>query len=108
SPEQFGTAEERRYRWHSIVGMAEKAAEAGAVPEPWFPDEPVTVERCGEMGESVGAGTGFQQLSVLTGGLRYPSCRYENFNSVFNAIAEGIIEGAMLSCEWEIPPPPED
>jgi hypothetical protein len=59
------------------------------------------------MGLSEGAGTGFQHLSVLTGGLRYPTCRTENFNAVFNAIAEGIIEGAMLSCEWDIPPVPD-
>jgi hypothetical protein len=107
APNQFGTAEDRRYRWHSIVGMVGKEAAAGAVPEPWYPDEPVTEETCGAM-LSEGAGTGFQQLSVLTGGLRYPSCFTENFDAVFNAIAEGIVEGAMLSCEWEIPPPPDD
>jgi hypothetical protein len=106
SPAQFGTAEERKYRWHSIVGMAAKDSVDGAVPEPWYPDEPVTEETCGAM-LSEGAGTGFQQLSVLTGGLRYPSCFTDNFNAVFNAIAEGIVEGAMLSCEWDIPPVPE-
>jgi hypothetical protein len=106
SATQFGTVEERRYRWHSIVGMAAKDGGDGGVPEPWYPDEPVTEQTCGAM-LSEGAGTGFQQLSVLTGGLRYPSCFTDNFDAVFNAIAEGIVEGAMLSCEWDIPPVPD-
>jgi hypothetical protein len=105
SPAQFGTAQERKYRWHSIVGMAEKPAADGETPEPWFPDEPISTENCGA-DITDGVGTGFQQLSVMTGGLRYPSCRTENFNAVFNAIAEGIVEGAKLSCEWDIPEAP--
>jgi hypothetical protein len=107
SPAQFGTATDRKYRWHSIVGMVEKTAAAGAVPEPWLPEDPISEEVCGEDGLSEGPGTGFQQLSVLTGGLRYPSCFSDNFNAVFNAIAEGIIEGAKLSCEWDIPDAPD-
>lgn len=106
SPAQFGTAEERKYRWHSIVGMVAKQSGDAGVPEPWYPDEPVSEETCGAM-LSDGAGTGFQQLSVLTGGLRYPSCFTDNFNAVFNAIADGIVEGAKLSCEWDIPPVPD-
>jgi hypothetical protein len=109
SPEYFGTAAERRYRWHSIVGMTEKTAAAGATPEPWYPDEPVGTELCtGVGGDAVGAGTAFQDLSILTGGLRYSSCRTDNFDAVFNAIAEGIVQGATLSCEWDIPPAPEN
>lgn len=106
SPAQFGTAQERKYRWHSIVGMAEKPTPDGGTPEPWLPNEPISTENCGA-DITDGVGTGFQQLSVMTGGLRYPSCRTENFNAVFNAIAEGIVEGAKLSCEWAIPEAPD-
>ncbi len=108
APDYFGSADDRRYRWHSIVGMVEKTADAGGVPEPWLPEEPVQNEMCsGAGGDAVGPGVAFQELSVLTGGLRYPSCHTENFNAVFNAIAEGIVQGATLSCEWDIPMPPD-
>jgi hypothetical protein len=108
SPEFFGSIGDRRYRWHSIAGMLEKPSATGAAPEPWLPDEPVQNEMCtGEGGDAVGAGVAFQELSILTGGLRYPSCRTDNFNAVFNAIAEGIVQGATLSCEWDIPVAPD-
>jgi hypothetical protein len=41
----------------------------------------------------------------MTGGLRYPSCYTDNFNGIFNAIAEGVIEGAKASCVYDVPDP---
>jgi hypothetical protein len=37
--------------------------------------------------------------------LRYPNCYNNNFDDVFNAIAQGVIEGATVNCDFEIPDP---
>lgn len=100
SPEHFGTAEERNYRWHSIVAMVEN----DPVTKPWSPTDPIQTSNCSP--GSSGPGTGYQALSRMTGGLRYPTCENDNFNAIFNAIAEGIVAGAQLNCEWDIPEPP--
>jgi hypothetical protein len=101
APEQFGTAEDRHYRWHSIVGLADNTP----ATEPWPPTAPVETGRCGEEGESVAAGTGYQALSELTGGLRYPICQHQNFDAVFQALAASVVTGSRLACEWELPEP---
>jgi len=101
SPEHFGSAAERRYVWHSIVAMQPNADPR----EAWLPGAPVQTERCSP--GSDGPGTGHQALSRLTGGLRYPTCNNENFDAIFNAIALGIVGGAKLNCDWEIPMPPD-
>jgi hypothetical protein len=100
SPEQFGTASKRNYVFHSIVGLAENAPGRGA----WTADSPMQMGRC-EVG-SEGPGTGYQALSRLTGGLRYPSCDSQDFDAIFNTIADGIIAGAELDCTWAIPEAP--
>jgi len=41
----------------------------------------------------------------LTGGLRYSNCLNDDFDAIFNAIAEGVIEGAKASCEYDVPIP---
>ncbi len=99
SPANFGSATQRNYVWHSIVGLA-----AAAGQQPWAPSAPVQLGRCA--GGSEGPGTGYQALSRLTGGLRYPSCEHQSFDAVFNTIAHGIVQRAELSCEWDIPSPP--
>lgn len=85
------------------------------------PDAPVEEQCCQGDGSAVDCpdsnnapvtdgvrnGVGYQELSRMTEALRYPSCYNDDFDDVFNAIAEGVIEGAKLSCEWEIPPPPD-
>lgn len=100
SPKQFGTAAERNYVWHSIVGLGARADAS----EAWPASAPIQTSTCGNGSE--GAGTGYQALSVLTGGLRYPSCNHQNFDAVFNRIADGIVTDSALSCAWEIPSAP--
>jgi hypothetical protein len=99
SPAQFGNATQRNYVWHSIVGLG-----AASRSEAWPASAPIQLGRC--EGGSEGPGTGYQALSRLTGGLRYPSCDHDNFNAVFNTIAHGIVDRAQLSCDWRIPAPP--
>jgi hypothetical protein len=101
SPEHFGTKAERNYNWYSIVGMAEN----DPATKPWGPGAAITDVEC-TTGDTDGPGTGYQALSVLTKALRYPICENDNFDAIFNAIADGVIEQAKVSCEWTIPEPP--
>ena len=59
----------------------------------------------GDPGDGANNGAGYQYLSILTGALRYPSCYNQNFDAIFNAIAEGVIEGASASCVYDVPIP---
>jgi hypothetical protein len=96
SPEHFGTAQERNYVWHSIVGMQANSPST----TPWPATAPIKTGQCSPGSES--AGTGHQALSILTGGLRYPSCQNDNFDAMFQALAEEVVEGAALSCSFEV------
>ena len=98
SPDQFGTAEKRNYVWHSIVGLKGKGA-----GQAWQPGEPIDTAMC----ESAdGAGTGYQAISNLTGGLRFPVCEGVGFDVVFQAVADSVVQGSVLPCEYKVPEPP--
>lgn len=96
SPEQFGTAAERNYVFHSIVAMSEYSP----ATSPWPASEPVQTGECWPGAQA--PGTGYQGLSVLTGGLRYPTCRNSDFNAIFQAVAEEVVEGATVSCSVDL------
>ncbi|HCF56482.1 MAG TPA: hypothetical protein DFS52_00595 [Myxococcales bacterium] len=100
SPEQFGSASERKYTWHSIINLRAKPA-GGA----YLPTEPIESETCAGSGIE-GPGTGYQALSQLTGGLRFPICERGSYDEVFREIATGVIEGAVVDCEYPIPEAP--
>lgn len=102
SPENFGAVgAERNYRWYSIVGMAENSPNT----DPWPFSDPINTGQCSP--GSAGRGTGYQGLSILTEALRYPSCENASFDSIFLAIADGVIAGSKVACEFDIPDPPE-
>jgi len=101
APEHFGALdEERRYRFYSIVSMAPNEP-----PEaPYQPDEPLITTTCSET--DVNPGLGYQALSVLSGGARFPLCQPSAFASIFRAIAEDLISGSPIECDFPIPDPP--
>jgi hypothetical protein len=113
---QFGTSDARNYAWYSIVGMAGNDA---SNPTPLQPSAAVESNCCQGNGsavtcpasdftpdaDGVRAGTGYQELSRMTGGLRYPSCFNDNFDAMFNAVAQGVIERSSASCEYALPDP---
>ncbi len=104
-PLHFGELNgERNYRFYSIVGMEEYDPPTS----PWPPNEPIQTGECED--GSAGNGTGYQALSRMTTALRWPSCLNDNFDAIFNAIAEGVIEGASVPCEFMMPeaPPGEE
>ncbi|MBK7581763.1 MAG: hypothetical protein IPI67_16335 [Myxococcales bacterium] len=99
-PVQFGTAQARNYVWHSVVGIAKNPNNTTGLYEP---TDPITLTECST---AVQAGTGYQALSILTGGLRYPVCEGLGFDVLFKKIAEGVIKGAKIQCDFPMPDPP--
>lgn len=98
---QFGAPDARNYTFHSIVALAPYDAADLALPHP--PEAPIVTEVCTPDAQS--PGTGYQALSRLTDGLRYPTCGLD-YTPIFQRIAEGIIEGSAVACEFAIPDPP--
>jgi hypothetical protein len=83
----FGTGAQRNYVFHSICG----------VDKPLLPTEPKTVSKCST---AVTTGAQYQDLSILTGGLRYPVCD-PDYSAAFNAIATSIVQS--VACEFLTP-----
>ena len=52
-----------------------------------------------------GIGSVYEQLRQQTGGVSGDMCTTD-FAPVFKALAQAVITGSKLSCEWTIPPPP--
>ena len=51
-------------------------------------------------------GSEYIQLSALTAGVAADLCD-QDFNSVFSVLSTQVVAGSQLSCEFQIPPPPE-
>ncbi len=102
SPEQFVTTDGRNYIWHSILGMAPKTV----VTDPWQPGEPVTTDTCLNAplnSEGERPGTGYQALSVLTGGLRYPICYENDYSELYTDLAASVPVEAPAPCLFAAP-----
>lgn len=108
SPAHFGTDTQRRYRFQSIIALAEKNPAAPA--DPWLPADPITISECPTAADP---GTGYQALSQLTGGLRFPICSDTLIGNFFQQIAQDATGFAERPCSFPQPvddgtqPPPE-
>jgi hypothetical protein len=100
TPQMFGDVNQRNYIFHSIIGVANN----NPVTKPWLPSDPVQTTKCGT--GAVNTGPQYQDLSKMTGGLRFPICQYANFDGVFQEIAKGVVQGAQVACEFAVPTPP--
>jgi hypothetical protein len=103
SSAHFGTAEAPTFVFHSIIGVQEK-------PDPtqaYLPTEPVQVAKCTGNGASIpDSGRLYQELSIKTGGLRFPICQFPSYDAVFKRIAEDVTVKTSLRCDFEVPMPP--
>jgi hypothetical protein len=104
----FGTGPtDLSFIWHSIIGIIEN----DPVTAPWLPTDPIqpATAICTGNGDTVeNSGTSYQELSVQTGGLRFPLCQFTHYDVVFRTIAEDVVVQADIACDFEIPPPPAD
>lgn len=120
APSQFGAYESsdpdsnRNYVFHSITGMAGNTGTS--TPTALEPDEAVETRCCSNSSSSartctansadttggIRYGLAYQELSRMTGGLRYPICFNSSFDDIFNAIAVEVIEGATASCSFTL------
>jgi hypothetical protein len=98
-PAVFGDASARNYVFHSIVGLGENTPATA----PWQPGDPQVLGLCGT---AISFGTGYQALSQRSGGLRFPLCQTASYDAVFQEIAAGVISGAVVDCEFDVPPSP--
>ena len=102
SPGQFGTAAERNYIWHGIIGMEPDAV----VTDAWPPSAPISTQTCdnallGSQGEE--PGTGYQALSVLTAGLRYPICYENDYSELYGNLTTGVVVEEPAPCLFAAP-----
>jgi hypothetical protein len=101
APEQFGAdPSQLRFVWHSIVGLAERPV----ANDPYVPTDPIEEQEC--EGDVSNAGTTYQELSRLTGGLRFPICEFEGYGAVFERVANEVVLGGRGACDFAIPAPP--
>lgn len=99
-PPHFGSPGNRNYIWHSVVGIYPKSD----VSSPYFANEPLQPLQCSTAEKP---GTEYQKLSLVTGGLRYPVCAFENYDAVFRAAAIKTIEDADIDCSLRLPIAPD-
>jgi hypothetical protein len=106
APDQFGgPSEDRRYSFWSIVAMAPLNPSGGdPYGEPHGPMDPIVTQECTP--SAVNPGTGYQALSVLSSGYRFPSCGLD-YTDIFTLMAQGVIQGASVACEFPVPDPPQ-
>jgi hypothetical protein len=101
APEQFGAdPSQASFVWHSIVGIAQRPVAS----DPYLATDPVEDREC--TGDVANAGTTYQELSRLTGGLRFPICEFSGYDAVFRRIAEDVVQGTAGACDFAIPEPP--
>jgi hypothetical protein len=105
APQHFGSdPASPNFVFHSIIGIVEK----NPPTEAYLPNEPIQMGVCTGNSNAVdNAGATYQELSRLTGGLRFPLCEFDAFDVVFRTIAQDVVLTSNIACDFAIPPPPQ-
>jgi hypothetical protein len=110
APTQFGRLDARNYVFHSLVSIPAQADPNAN--SPYLPAASIQGADC-PSGEN--PGTAYEALSRMTSGLRFPVCAADpaapggsltGFDSIFNSIAEGVVQGSKVECDFPIPAAP--
>jgi hypothetical protein len=48
----------------------------------------------------------YQNLSILTGGLRFPLCEPDHYDVIFQQVAQGVVDSVGLPCSFQMPAAP--
>lgn len=89
-PPNFGTPGDRQYLFHAIVTM--NPNDPPVVP--WLPMDPIQ-----------GEGGSIQQVSVVSGGWRFPLSQTQSFDVLFQEIAKDVVASTPIACDFPIPIP---
>ena len=101
-PAAFGTPDARTYTFHSIIGLKQSSPATA----PWLPTDPIVSGTCSGLNGDLGAGKSVQEASILSGGQRFPVCQYASFDTVFQTIADSVVNQAVVACDIAFPMPP--
>jgi hypothetical protein len=107
-PASFGAdPAQPTYIFHSIVNIAPKLEG----DEPYYPDEDVERGTCdtpalGASTAGLTSGEVYQELSRVTGGLRFPICLPDAYDVVFREIAGRVIQQSDVACDFPVPEAP--
>jgi len=93
----FGTASEPNWVFHSILGIDENSP----ADDPWQPSDPIVTGRCSG---GQGIGRDYQELSIDSGGLRFPLCNNDSFDVIFQAVAADVVDGSTVPCRYSPAP----
>ncbi len=96
----FGSAQDRQYVFHSIIGIVPNSP----ATEAWKPTDPKKDAMCSSAARP---GPQYEDLSIRTGGLRFPVCETSSYDAVFKAAAQDVIESATLACDFTPAPLPD-
>jgi hypothetical protein len=102
TPMRFGTAEQREYVYHGIQGVPANTPPS----KPYLPTDPVLTGGCSNGSLSGTAQAAYQDLAILTGGLRFPICESGLYDVVFNEVANAAVQAAKVACSYEKPVAP--
>lgn len=97
----FGTTTKRNYMFHSIIGLSGFNPIDTSLPHP--PEASIVTTKCDP--GSVAPATGYQALSRLSKGLRFPTCGL-NYTSMFQTMARAVIDRATIECDYAFPKDP--
>jgi hypothetical protein len=105
-PESFGADPgQPEFIFHSIVDVVEKVD----LTAPYLPGEEVEPATCSSSTTNTLATSGevYQEVSRLTGGLRFPICQSAAYDVVFREIAGRVIAQSNIACDFPVPEAPE-
>jgi hypothetical protein len=105
-PESFGADPgQPGFIFHSIVDVAEKVD----LTAPYLPSEAVEPATCSSSTTNslATSGEAYQEVSRLTGGLRFPICQSAAYDVVFREIAGRVIAQSNIACDFPVPEAPE-
>ena len=86
SPLHFGTQTDPNYRFYSLIGITDKDLNNPEVP--YTSSDPITISECLT---AASPGTGYQGICILTNGVRFSLCQPNNYDSIFNVMAQEVI-----------------
>jgi len=92
----FGTPSNRNFRVHGIIGVPPKGGQKAYQPSEPIQNSNMNCSTAEKMPAS-------EHAAKKTKGLRYPICKTNSYDAVFNEIADGAVQLSKIGCELDYP-----